>query len=121
MKSSILHVSLAAIGLLAAACGGADPEGDCRNFCERAKAAGCEDESTDCAAECADAQATYDSLRDRAVAVGCAAQFDTAYACQAGAEACTTEPQCQAENQAVTNCAIAYCTANPTDPACTGP
>jgi hypothetical protein len=115
----ILLLALGASALLVTACNGGDPVSDCQSACETQRDMMCNGYTgdEDCEAQCANAQTDYDNAVMDAMTAGCSAEFDALYACGTGGDPCDTG-RCSAETSAYTDCFVAFCTDNPTSPAC---
>lgn len=117
MKRAILPLVL----LFAAVGCAADPVADCESSCQRSIDNGCAPAgTTDCMANCADAQQEYDQARANAATAQCEGEFDALYGCLAGGDPCATD-RCQSEREASLECFAAFCASVPTSPVCAGP
>jgi len=114
-----MRIALVFCALMMALGCSVDPEGDCRSQCAQQRDEMCNGFTGDenCVSLCADAETNYDSAVETADRIGCRSQFNSAYDCVFGGDACNTT-RCNAQVNEVQACTVAYCMRNPTDSAC---
>lgn len=98
-----------------------DAVGACESTCQRAIENGCMPAATtDCTADCSDAQMGYDQARANAGVAMCQGDFDSLTGCLDGADPCDPDA-CDAERTSLFECAATFCAGTPTSPVCTPP
>jgi len=108
---AILAITLAAAAGLG--CSNSTAAGDCTSVCEEAQSRSCTS-ITNCGQCCSNT----DSI---AVTAGCTSQRDALRACGTSVDACSVDSSCSSQENALGACVAAFCTSNPTSPACTPP
>lgn len=95
-----------------------DAVGACESSCERGIANGCFPEATtDCVADCEDAEAEYDQARANAGVAMCQGEFDSLTGCLDSADPCSAS-ECGTERTSLFECAAEFCASAPTSPVC---